>query len=231
MEKFIKFKATDSGMPYVLLKQTVKKDQLPLLCKLLDSNDYAPYWHNIARMIGYISSDPNSIPYLLNYFKRDDGAKVVSIAGKVGSIAWIGKIGGDKADPILKKAITKEGAEELAKSWIDKEDWRKGSNKFDKKQLIAYIQGAALNGLVYTGKKENWDIVDKLYNEQKEISIKNGQQTDIMSPLVDAMAKKGFIADNKNDVEAYFRLDLQAGFGPVGPYLEKYSLRNTLNKP
>ncbi len=228
MERFIKFQAIDSGMPYNMLRRTVTNDQLPLLYKLLDSNDYAPYWHNIARMIGYISNDPNSIPYLLNYFKRDDGARVESIAGKIYSIALIGKIGSDKATPILKKALTKEGAEELAKLWINEGRWKR-SDRLGKDYVITRTQSAAIQGLVFTGKKENWDIIEKLYNEQKEISIKNQTQTDMMSSLVDAMAKKAFIADN-NDVEAYFRLDLQAGFGPLKPYLDQYSLRNTLNK-
>lgn len=222
MEKFIKFRAVDSGMPYDSVKKTIKKDQLPLLYQLMANPGYAPYWNNIARIIGYISDDPNSINVLLIYFQRDDISNVDSIAGKVGSIAWIGKIGGEKADSILKKAITKEGARELAKLWIDKEEWKKGRDKRDKDQVISYIQGAAISGLVFSGKKENWDIVDKLYNEQKVISLQ-GQNTDIMSPLTDAMAIKAFIMDHNNDVESYFRLDIV--LTGLRPYLEKYTLR------
>jgi hypothetical protein len=230
MEQFIKFQSIDSGMNYDRLKQTIKKDQLPLLYKLLDSNDYAPYWHNIARMIGYISNDPNSIPVLLKYYQRDDGAKVESIGGKIWSIALIGKIGSEKANPILKKAITKEGAEELAKSWLNEGKWKR-SEIITKDRVITSTQSAALDGLVFTGKKENWDIVEKLYNEQKEISIKNGKQTEIMSALVDAMAKKGIIADSNNVVDAYFRIDSQVMGMTLRPYIEKYTLLNTLNKP
>jgi hypothetical protein len=226
MEKFIKFRAIDSGMPYDSLKKTIKKDQLPLLYKLLDDQEYAPYWHNIARMIGYISDDPNSIPVLLDYFQRNDGEKVESIGGKIYSIALIGKIGGEKAEPILKKAITKEGVEELAKSWINEAKWKR-SERLDKNYVITSTQGAALRGLVFTGKKENWDIVEKLYNEQKEISLK-GQQTDIMSTLVETMAINAYIADHKNDVESYFRIDMT--LIALRPYLEKYTLSNISNR-
>ncbi len=230
MEQFIKFRAIDSGMNYDLLKTTIKKDQLPLLYQLLADAVYAPYWHNIARIIGYISDDPDSIPVLLTYFQRNDGSIVESLVGKIWSIALIGKIGGEKADPILKKALTKEGIEELAKLWIDKEEWKKGREKLGKDFVIEYTQNAAIQGLVYTGKKENRDIVEKLYNEQKEISLKNGKQTSMMSYLVDAMAVKALIADNKNDVEAFFRKDGQIIPGTLRPYIEKYTLRNALNK-
>ena len=114
----------------------------------------------------------------------------------------------------VKKAITKEGAHELAKLWIDKEEWKKGNDKRDKDQIVAYIQGAAVSGLVYSGKKENWDIVEKLYNDSS--------QADIRSKLVEAMAQKVFIADHNNDVEAYFRIDSQVMYKNLKPYLDKY---------
>lgn len=217
MEKFIKFRAVDSGMQYDSVKKAITKDKLPLLYELLAEAEYTPYWNNIARIIGYISDDPNSIDVLLIYFQRDDVLLVESIAGKVGSIAWIGKIGGQKADSILKKAITKEGARELAKLWIDKEEWKKGRDKRDKDQIIAYIQGAAIDGLVNSGKKENWDMIDRLYNDTS--------QKDIRSKLVEAMAKKAFITDHNNDVEAYFLIDTQVMYRNLKPYLDKYSLR------
>jgi hypothetical protein len=214
MEKFIQFRAIDSGMPYESVKKAITKDKLPLLYELLAESEYAPYWNNIARIIGYISDDPNSIDVLLIYFQRDDVSLVDSIAGKVGSLAWIGKIGGQKADSILKKAITKEGVHELAKLWIDKEEWKKGRDKRDKDQIIAYIQGAAIDGLVYSGKKENWDIVDRLYNDTS--------QEDIRSKLVEAMAKKAYITDHNNDVEPYFRIDSQTMYKSLKKYLEEY---------
>ena len=212
-------------MPYDLVKKTITKEQLPLLYQLLSDAEYAPYWHNIARIIGYISDDPNSVDVLLIYFQRDDDSMVESLAGKIWSIAMIGKIGGDKAESVLKKALTKEGVEELAKLWINDEEWIKDREKRGKDFVIKYTQNAAIQGLVYTGKMENWDIVEKLYNEQKEISLRDGKQTSIMGYLVDAMAVKALIADQNNDVEAFFRIDSQVMFRTLKPYLDKYDLR------
>ena len=38
---------------------------------------------------------------------------------KSSAFAMIGLIGGDTADSILRKSVTKEGAKELTKDWID----------------------------------------------------------------------------------------------------------------
>jgi hypothetical protein len=93
--KFVTLKWHD-GMSYDLTCRLITKDKLPMLYQMLNDKDYAPYWHNVARVIGYISNDSNSVPVLLSYFQRDDGSEVSSLVGKIWSIALIGKIGGDK---------------------------------------------------------------------------------------------------------------------------------------
>jgi hypothetical protein len=203
-----------------------KKDQLPLLYKLLKDDAYAPYWSIVAQIIGFISDDPNSVPVLLDYFQRNDdskafaqgGSKRVAIGGKIWSLAWIGKIGGDQADSILKKAATKEGARELAKAWIDEE-----SKSFQNNNFITHIQRAAIEGLVFSGKKENLDFVEKLYNEQKALSLKNKAQTDLMDSLIDAMACKSCIDDH--GIGGYFKIWHSDNLNTLGPYLDKYTVK------
>ena len=107
------------GLNYNSINALLPKDKLPVLYGLLDDELYAPYWGNISTVIGNVSDDPNTVPILLNYFKRDDGEKLNWMQGKIWTLAHIGKIGGDAADSILRKAITKEGARELAKDWLD----------------------------------------------------------------------------------------------------------------
>ena len=47
--------------------------------------------------------------------------------------------------------------------------------------------------------------------------------TDLGTSLIDAMAKKAFIEDNKNDVEAYFRIPSDSEYMVLSPYLTKYN--------
>ena len=75
----------------------------------------------------------------------------------------IGKIGGETAETILKKAIAKEGIEKLAKAWLDQVKWQR-SDRLDKDYVIKSTRAAALYGLLFTGKKENWDIIDKFFH-------------------------------------------------------------------
>jgi len=209
-------------IPYGLTHKLINKEQLPLLHKMLEDEKYAPYWHNIARVIGYISDDPNSVPILLNYFKRDDGSNVSSLAGKMWSIAFIGKIGGEQADDILRQAYTRNGAAALAQNWLDKQQWPKREWK-GKKDVINYITNAAIQGLVYSGKKQNIKIVEQLYKEEAAKVKKTKRPTKLCAYLVDAMAARAFIADHNDKCEAFFALTPQKQSKALRPYLRKYT--------
>ena len=213
------------GISYRLIKGMVSKDQLPLLYKLLEDEQYAPYWPNIARVIGLASNEPDTVSVLLKYLQRDDGKRVNDLQGKIWSLAYIGKIGGKEADSILKKAITKEGAKELTKSWLDDQLWKDDFKSYDKEEVIIEVQKAALHGLVFTGKPENWKIVEDLYNRNKEISMKNGEKTDIISSLVSVMGARDFIIDHNNNPEAYFRIEHDNAPGTLMSYTQKYLVR------
>jgi len=215
--EFVKLKWRD-GMPYEKARQLIQKEKLPLLYDMLEDRRYALYWHYVARLIGYISDDPNSVPVLLRYFERDDGENISLLVGKIWSIAFIGKIGGDQADVILQKAVTEDGAAELVAAWINKELWP--DKTWSKKEAIEYIRNAAMQGLVYTGKPENIDIVKKLYEKEVAFVINNKKPTKLCAYLIDAMAAKDFIAEN--GLESYLMLHGSKKVRTLWPYLKKY---------
>ena len=202
IDRILKNKRT-SRMPYDLVKKTVSSDQLPFLYRLLDDKEYASNYYEIASVISYISDDPNSVPVLVKYFQRNDGVQLNTTV-KIENLSYIGMIGVKEADSVLRKAITEEGARELIKGWT------KGlspvETRFVNSKVIMDIQSAAVNGLVFTGKAENWKIVEDLYNQNKEIAIKKGDTNSFMNQLGIAMGTRDFIIDNNNDVEAYFRI-------------------------
>ncbi|MBN1974948.1 MAG: hypothetical protein JW787_15005 [Sedimentisphaerales bacterium] len=210
------------GLNYNSINTLLPKDKLPVLYRLLDDEQYAPYWPNISTVIGYVSDDPNTVSVLLNYFKRDDGEKLSWMTGKIWTLAYIGKIGGDAADSILRKAITKEGARELAKDWLDEQLWQEKRPYNNTDKVILEIRNAASKGLIYTCKPENWKIVEDLYNQHKETSIKNGRKTDIVSHLMDAMGIRDFLVDNNNDIKAFYRLSPERQISVISSYYKKY---------
>ncbi len=213
---------------YGRTREMFSKDDLPKLYELLKDDNYAPYWTNVSQVIGFISDDPNSIPFLLDYFQRNDGAKNFSMLGKLWSLAWIGKIGGTLADSILKKAVTKEGARELAKNWIDEELWQDEIFKENKDAVIAYIRNDALKGLVLSGKQENIDFVTKLFNEQMAISLQNKKPTELINALGDAMTLKDYIADY--GIDSFFAIWHSDDGRYIMPYVEKYSFWRRLKE-
>jgi len=207
---------------YKRTREMFDKDDLPELYEMLKDDKYAPYWHDVSTVIGFISDDPNSVPFLLDYLQRDDGAKNFSMLGKLWSLAWIGKIGGKEADSILRKAITEEGARELVKDWIADEAWQDKFLKENKDRIIPSIRYNALEGLAFSKSQENHDFLEKLYKEHFDISMDNRAPTDLMSPLVDAMANKAYIADH--GIEDYFNIAWHTDNGNIiGPYIQRYS--------
>ena len=211
------------GMYYDIL-DVISKDELPILYELLDNDEYAPYWNRVVAAIGYVSDDPDSVNVLLKFIRRNDNKKLdrYSYRSKPGAFGSIGFIGGDAADSILRKGVTKQGARELTKDWIDEPL----PETVDTEQMIELIQRSSLSGLVVTGKPENYALIEKIYNEQKEISIKNHKNTELMSALIDAMATKDYLAEA--DLDTWMILSGTQKGGVLSPYFNKY--RFSLNE-
>ncbi|MBN1974947.1 MAG: hypothetical protein JW787_15000 [Sedimentisphaerales bacterium] len=202
------------GVSYRLVKGMFSSDKLPLLYQLLDDESYVPYWGNIAKVIGFISEDPNTVPILLKYIQRNDGDKVNWLNGKIWILCEIGKIGGKEADSILRKAITKEGARELVKDWVDEELWQ--DKVYDSNGVILIVRNAAVKGLINTCKPENWkiveDIIENVNNENKDIAIL----------AAEALSVRDFIVENDNDIEAFYRVEVDRLPGVITKYYKKY---------
>ncbi|HUT30417.1 MAG TPA: hypothetical protein VMX13_11555 [Sedimentisphaerales bacterium] len=181
--------------------------------------NYAPYWHNVARLIGYVSDDANSIPLLLDYFKRDEGGDVSLLVGKIWSLAFIGKIGGEQADEILKNAVTEDGAIEIASNWINQELWPE--KNWDKSEVIEYIRNAAMIGLVFTRKSDNLGIVKNIYEDEFNRVLKTKKATRLCAYTIDSMAANDFIAEHS--MEDYLNLGGAEEIRSLTPYIMKYS--------
>jgi len=206
---------------YSKIRKVIKKDDLSKLYQLLDDDEYAPYRIAVVNAIGYVSDDPESVNVLLKFIQRNDNKKhdTTWFMSRVGAFSMIGLIGGDTADSILRKGITKEGARELTKDWIDLPLTR----NLGTERMIEWIQMGSLRGLLLSGNPENLALIEKMYNEQKEIAIKDHKITSLMLSLISTMAAKDYIAET--NLETY--MDLGGGQTrqrALLPYRNKYRL-------
>jgi hypothetical protein len=221
--EFVKMEGHEGGFPYSLARTYIEKDQLPLLHKMLEDANYAPYWRNVARLIGYISDDPNSVPLLLSYFQKDDSynfrsmANLGNLTGKIWSLALIGMIGGEQADVILRDALTAEGAARLAANWIDGKLVEDNSSWSDKNFVLSYIRNAAVHGLVYTGKQENIDIVRRMYFAGGADGETDSQ---MRMHLLEGVVIDDYIRHHGR--EAFFQLHGNKILEALDPYFIKY---------
>jgi hypothetical protein len=239
------------GMDYGMVKRTIKQDKLPLLHEMLKDANYSDSWEKISRLIGYLSKDPNSVTVLLDYFKRDDswnwqssetpgtvqwvkdnGKCERKLRGKITSLMFIGMIGGPQANLILRQAVTEQGEEKLSAAWIRDNFLPKPSAFVSKADMITGIRVEAIKGLVFSGDRENYEIVKKLY-EPGEATCKSYRESHtfdesmansslLHQTLVESMGKHDYISEHS--LEAYFELfgDNNNYDDTIVPYEIKY---------
>jgi hypothetical protein len=222
LNKYVKLYA----MPYSTTKQNVSKDQLPQLHKMLKDKKYAPYWHNIALIIGYISDDPNSVLVLLSFFQRDDSWNLdtdIKLSGKIQNLAYMGYIGGKPADVILRGCIGSNGAEELAKNWIDKIYKTEGPYFQRRENIINRIKYMALIGLAHTGTQDNTAFLTNLYENQHTYCESHKTRTEFFIALADAMAIQEYITINGIEKYKNLQFDLLINNEEMSNLIKKYN--------
>jgi hypothetical protein len=186
------------------------KDKLPQLYKMLQDPNYAEYWHLIAKTICCVSdgNDAQSLPAVMEYFQRDDVWNLTDtrkLVGKVGVMSYLGLIENcPEADAILRKAVTKEGAMELAKNWIDR-GWKVESETWSTGEFVIHaIRGDACRGLGRSDNPENIGFLKQLVAEQADYRRENPSAPKESSPygskissITDGLVLQSVIACNR----------------------------------
>lgn len=200
--EFVKMK-WKTGLPYTKTRLLYKPDSLPTLYALLEDPEYERYWPQLARMICFIGDDDRSVQVVLKYFRRADDWSSLDTwhlgnrcGGKIESLQWIGLIGGDEADKTLRQALTRDGARELIKEWIDGPlpDWASASWENEPQgQLIERIQGYAAMGIVYSQNQQSIRLVDELYKTVNTERILNNRRYTLYTMLREATANRNLI--------------------------------------
>jgi RNA polymerase sigma factor (sigma-70 family) len=219
------------GMPYSQANaQFDKKLALPILYQLLENPDCAPDWGRIANLIGYLGPEPASAPVLIKYFRRSDDqhwrslertSGYKAVLQKIEALRWLGLVGGKEVGPVLRQALTKDGAVSLAKDWLDSL-LLATFKPMDRDRAIALIQGRAAMGIVYTQTVEDIALVERAYRLEDAHFRKNGVITKLYSELVTAMATRDLIA--AKGLDGYLQLQgTGKSFQAIRPYISKYS--------
>ena len=97
----------------------------------------------------------------------------------------IGRVGGSKAEAILRQALTKEGAKEVSKAWFSDVP----GEIFPPDNLLAVIRGEAAMGLVYVNTPEALDLVRAEYNRERQACIAADKLSRYHNYLASAMAR------------------------------------------
>lgn len=226
---FVKLKWNE-GIPRKRAVSTITKDKIPLLHEMLQDPNYTPYWHNVAMLICHISDDPDSVPVLLDYFQRyDEQQDRKNYPSKIACLIDIGRIAKQDANELLRKAITEEGASELTQAWIDKS---KHGDYMGRQEAIDHIRLCAMEGLLFTGIKENVELIENIYEKEMAVYKKTGEVSGTLVDAAGTLVARDYIAENSLDE---FR-NLQTGdgstfLGKITKYYSRYAVYDKLLSP
>jgi hypothetical protein len=216
-----------SGLPYKETRDRVDPASLPLLWAALKDPRQSSSWPKIAQLMGYMGEDAQTARFLLDYVRRAEDWKPLNDAvlfnrmvGKVKVLKWVGKIGDKDSVEVLRKALTEEGAKDLAKDWIDgpMPEWAKKANG----RVVELIRGTAAIGLVYSQDAEGIRLVEKEYERVHEGRKKGEAVSEYYNQLIDAMAARDMIRDMGKQ-EFFKLLGSEKEVDAMSPYLRKYS--------
>jgi hypothetical protein len=226
--EFIKLRFVH-GIPYATVKRELGEKDLPLLHEMLRDPVYFANWSEIAQLIGVLGNSPASVLAIEEYVSRQEdwshveaqtsGERAVS---KTQALVWVGMIGGDHAEKLLRRAITEDGARDLGKAWLAEAGraWPKtGEDRF-----VGMIRGSAATALVYLGREPGVNMVADLYETEHQRCKAARESTELYSNLVDAMATRDLI--RKMGREAYFNsMGTRKLDDAITPFIRKYSWR------
>jgi len=183
-----------NGIPYDLLKGCIQKDEVPILYDLLKDSSYRPHWPMVARVIGLVSDDVNSVPVLVNYMRLNDCDSLSDhmFGLKVRTPIYYGIVGGDKAKEILLRAITEDGAKDLMKGWVGSE---RAHQQWERN--IRRVRNAAYLGLAFLNEPDTNALIEQHY--QRELALlptyTNWESCELFDGLVEAMVQIAHIKD------------------------------------
>lgn len=171
---------TEADLPAFL--EIIKEDRPP--------REYYPALEAIA----YVSrkNDEKVVDALVDFLKSpvnwdkwltDTKVANVVLTAKTQALTAMSKIGGDKAEAVLKRAITVEGAEEFSKAWIG--GWPE-EHALSKGDIVGTIRGRAADMLARSEKCE--DLVRAEYAKERQVCINSGKETQYFSGLISGLA-------------------------------------------
>lgn len=222
---FARARPAEGGVPYSIAKREYSAADLSELhAMVLDPKEAPDARMRAATIIGYLGSGKSSVNVLVESVTRpEDFAAPTSpnipasarVTAKVRALEWAGLAGKDDASAILRKAITPQGAAELAAQWIDSPALPNVNGGKD--AILDAIRGRAAIGLVYSQVPENLELVEETYQRSE------AERPAFTNLLSEAMARRDMIADM--GMEKYLADTMAGGRGrgAIATYLQKYS--------
>ena len=197
---------------YSAVVDTLDSSCLPVLRSMLQDNKFKNRWIHVSKIICWLSEkdDKESFDAILNYITRPDSwleedaiGAAGQLMGKGLALEYLGLMANSDVSSILRRAITREGAEELVESWSAlplPEPYD------DRQSLITALRGHAARGLVFSRDPVNVALVREEFENlihqylstspsNVDLSNETSSEFALLSPLRDALAEDEVITE------------------------------------
>jgi len=198
-----------SPPPYHKVHWIIGREHLPMLESMLQDRAYSTKWREIAIIVGFMGEGRESSDILMDYITRyDEFDNRVDNYKKVQSIHLLGLTGDGSYIDILRSALTREGAENLARNWINNPEYFGGEENTEIRETwLDYIISESALALSFFGDEEDKNKLINLYEDERAKRISGMiPYSPLFSDLANVLATMEFLETTGLDNIFYFFL-------------------------
>ena len=229
-------------MPYYQVSQAFDQNDLHTFFEILNDSNSTGYERLQATNFIYQISNrgnPETIKVLKDYIQKEvnwnkwesDWFSTTSITlSKFNALDRLGYIGVKDVSGFLKKAMTTEGAKEIATQWYEGVP----ESSFPQNFVIENLRGSAAKALAYSDDPNIHELLRSEYEREKQALIAVGKDSDgYFNQLVEALTRIDVIkdigieahkalSDGQNSyLKIYFKYQAKYSLVEINPDIEK----------
>ena len=179
----------ESPPPYHKVYMIIGPEHLPMLRSMLQDRAYMDQWFNIMVIVGFMRAGKEGADILMDFITRYDVFdNPLNNIKKTRAPYYLGLTGDTSYQDVLRSALTLEGAEYLARNWINSPEYFSGEkNTKAREQLLENIMVHAAYALVFMGDEGVKNTLRNLY-EQESAKRLSGMTTPTQSEFFNALS-------------------------------------------
>jgi len=198
---------SERAPPYHKVYMIIGPEHLPMLRSMLQDRAYMDQWFNIMVTVGFMRAGEEGADILMDFITRYDAFdNPLDNIKKTRAPYYLGLTGDTRYQDILRSALTLEGAENLARNWINNPEYFGGEENTEIRETwLDYIISESALALSFFGDEEDKNKLINLYEDERAKRISGMiPYSPLFSDLANVLATMEFLETTGLDNIFYF---------------------------